>query len=52
MQKLPDLTKVSAYAKAASGYSIAGKVMLGASALCAFFGVSSYLQAYGAQQEV
>lgn len=52
MSRLPDLTKVSASFKTVSGSSIAGKVILGASIISALLGVSSYVEAYGAQREI
>jgi hypothetical protein len=52
MSKLPDLSKISSYTRLQSGSSIAGRVLLGASALCALFGVTSFFQAFGAEKEI
>jgi len=52
MSRLTDLSKISVYVKGSGGSRIAGKVLLGASVLSALFGVSSYLQSFGAQKEI
>jgi hypothetical protein len=52
MSRLPDLSKVSSYAKSAGGASVAGKVMLGACVISAFFGLNSWVKAFGAEREI
>lgn len=48
MNKLADLSKVSAYVKSSGGSGIAGKVILGASLFTALLGVDSYFSAFSA----
>lgn len=50
MKKIANLSKVSAYVQSAGGSGIAGKVILGASFISAFLGVSSYFQSFSAQK--
>ena len=51
MSRLGDLTKVSANIKSTgSGLRLAGKVLLGASVISALLGVSSFVEAYGAEK--
>ena len=50
MSKIADLSKVSAYVKSTGGSGIAGRIILGASVLSAFLGVTSYIQSFGAEK--
>lgn len=52
MNRLADLSKVSAYVKSSGGAGIAGKVILGASLFSALLGVSSYFEAFAAEKEI
>lgn len=52
MSRLPDLARVSVYVKSTGGVRVAGKVMLAASFLSAFFGITSYIQSHAAQSEI
>lgn len=52
MSRLPDLARVSSYAKSAGGASVGGRVMLGACLLSALLGLNSWVKAFGAQREI
>ena len=52
MSRLPDLARVSSYAKSAGGASVGGKVLLVASVVSALLGLNSWAKSFGAEREI